>query len=94
MAPGLGTDTNNALSGPNGNCYLGEVILCAGSSCPGLTANGQILQISQYAGLFAVIGITYGGNGTSTFALPNLSAIAPNHMTYAVCADGQYPSIY
>lgn len=34
--------------------------------------NGQILSISQYTPLFALIGTTYGGNGQSTFALPDL----------------------
>jgi microcystin-dependent protein len=36
--------------------------------------NGQILAISQYAALFSLIGTYYGGNGTSTFQLPNLQA--------------------
>jgi microcystin-dependent protein len=34
--------------------------------------NGQILAISQYAALFALLGTTYGGNGVQTFALPDL----------------------
>lgn len=34
--------------------------------------NGQILAISQNTALFALIGVTYGGNGQTTFALPNL----------------------
>ena len=34
---------------------------------------GQLLQISEYSALFSLIGTTYGGNGTTTFALPNLS---------------------
>lgn len=34
--------------------------------------NGQLLQISQYSALFALLGTTYGGNGTNTFALPDL----------------------
>jgi microcystin-dependent protein len=35
-------------------------------------ANGQTLSISQYAALFSLLGTTYGGNGTSTFQLPNM----------------------
>lgn len=41
------------------------------------TCDGQIIQIVQNTALFAVIGATYGGNGTTTFALPNLQGRAP-----------------
>lgn len=37
-----------------------------------LPCNGQILNIAQYQALFALLGTTYGGNGQTTFALPNL----------------------
>lgn len=42
--------------------------------------NGQTLSISQYSALFALLGTTYGGNGTSTFNLPNLQGRVPIHM--------------
>jgi microcystin-dependent protein len=38
---------------------------------------GQLLPISQNTALFSLLGTTYGGNGTSTFALPNLQGLAP-----------------
>jgi microcystin-dependent protein len=38
---------------------------------------GQILPISQNTALFAILGTQYGGNGTSTFGLPNLQAFVP-----------------
>lgn len=41
--------------------------------------NGQILPISQNTALFSLLGTTYGGNGQSTFALPNLQGNAPMH---------------
>ncbi len=41
--------------------------------------NGQILPISQNTALFSLLGTTYGGNGQSTFALPNMQANAPMH---------------
>ena len=41
------------------------------------TCDGQILQIQQNTALFAVIGATYGGNGTTNFALPNLRGRMP-----------------
>ncbi len=53
---------------------LGQVVLFAGNFAPGgySTANGQSLQISTNQALFSQIGATYGGNGTNSFALPNL----------------------
>jgi len=39
--------------------------------------NGQILPISQNTALFSLLGTTYGGNGTSNFALPNLQGMTP-----------------
>lgn len=41
--------------------------------------NGQILPISQNTALFSLLGTTYGGNGQSTFALPDLQDSAPMH---------------
>jgi microcystin-dependent protein len=41
--------------------------------------NGQILSISQNSALFALLGTQYGGNGTSTFALPDLQSRVPMH---------------
>ena len=41
--------------------------------------NGQLLPISQNTALFALLGTTYGGDGKTTFALPNLQGTAPMH---------------
>jgi microcystin-dependent protein len=41
--------------------------------------NGQTMSISQNAALFSLIGTTYGGNGQTTFALPNLQGRIPLH---------------
>jgi microcystin-dependent protein len=41
--------------------------------------NGQLLPISQNTALFSLLGTTYGGDGLSTFALPNLQGLAPLH---------------
>jgi len=40
--------------------------------------NGQILPINQYAALFSLLGTQYGGNGQTTFALPNLQSRSPS----------------
>src|ERR1700748_2255784 len=42
--------------------------------------NGQFLPINQNQALFALLGTTYGGNGQTTFALPNLQGSVPIHM--------------
>src|SRR3979490_2548657 len=41
--------------------------------------NGQLLPLSQNTALFSLLGTTYGGNGTSNFALPNMQGNAPMH---------------
>jgi microcystin-dependent protein len=43
------------------------------------TCDGQIMPLSQNTALFALLGTTYGGDGKSTFALPDLQARAPMH---------------
>jgi microcystin-dependent protein len=43
------------------------------------TCNGQLLPINQNQALFSLLGTTYGGNGQTTFALPNLQGKAANH---------------
>jgi microcystin-dependent protein len=59
--------------------YIGEIALFAGKFAPQgwFLCDGKILSITQYQALFAVIGATYGGNGTSTFALPDLRGRIP-----------------
>jgi microcystin-dependent protein len=42
--------------------------------------NGQLLPINQNQALFALLGTTYGGNGQTNFALPNLRGLVPIHM--------------
>lgn len=59
--------------------YIGEVKLFAFNFAPKMYAqcNGQILSISSNTALFALLGTTYGGNGQTTFALPNLQGRFP-----------------
>ncbi len=54
--------------------YLGIIKLFAGNFAPKgwMYCNGQILNINQNTALFSLLGTTYGGNGTTTFALPDL----------------------
>jgi microcystin-dependent protein len=42
-----------------------------------MPCNGQLLPINQYSALFSLLGTSFGGNGTSTFGLPNLQGTVP-----------------
>ena len=61
------------------DAYLGEIRMFAGLQPPQYWqfCNGQILNINDYQQLYALIGVTYGGNGSTTFALPDLRGRAP-----------------
>jgi microcystin-dependent protein len=60
---------------------IGEILMFAGNFAPRGWAlcDGQLLPISQYSALFSILGTTYGGNGTTTFALPDLRGRLPMH---------------
>jgi microcystin-dependent protein len=62
--------------------YLSEIRVFSFGFAPKGWAfcNGQTLSIQQNAALFALIGTLYGGNGTTTFQLPNLQGCVPLHM--------------
>jgi len=91
----FGSNTNKATTGSGGaTCTLGQIILTAGStaSVGTLPADGRILPISSNQALFSLLGTRYGGNGTTTFALPRLQKAAPNGLSYSVCATaGIFP---
>lgn len=59
--------------------FVSEIRIFAGNFAPKGWAfcNGQILPISQNTALFSLLGTTYGGDGKSNFALPNLQGAAP-----------------
>ncbi|MDO9472849.1 MAG: tail fiber protein [Caulobacter sp.] len=59
--------------------FLGQLALFGMNWCPKnwLPANGQTLSIQQNSALFSLLGVQYGGNGQTTFALPNLQGRAP-----------------
>jgi microcystin-dependent protein len=61
-------------SANSSGAYLGQFLLFAGNFAPSgwLPANGTTLNISTNTALFSLLGTTYGGNGTTTFALPDL----------------------
>ncbi len=61
--------------------YVGEIRMFAGNFAPAgwMFCEGQLLPISENETLFQLIGTTYGGDGESTFALPDLRGRIPVH---------------
>lgn len=85
------------------NPTLGEIRIFAGNFAPQGWAfcNGDLLSISEYEALFMIVGTTYGGDGQTTFALPDLRSRAPVHQggslmlgqtAMPAAADGQKSS--
>ena len=64
-----------------GQPYTGEIRLFAGNFAPAgwMLCDGQLLPIAENDTLFNLIGTTYGGDGQSTFALPDLRGRVPIH---------------
>jgi microcystin-dependent protein len=62
--------------------YVGEIRMFAGNFAPAgwMFCEGQLLSIAEYETLFQLIGTSYGGDGQSTFALPDLRGRLPLHM--------------
>lgn len=82
--------------------YLADVFAFAGTYCPrnSLPADGRLLQISQNTALFSLLGIQYGGDGRTTFALPDLRGALAARTTegkltevrYCIVTQGIFPS--
>lgn len=85
--------------------YIGEIMLFAGNFPPRgwFDCRGQLVPISGYAALFAVIGTFYGGDGVQTFRLPDLQGQMPIHAgkgpglsDYGIGATGgqEHPALF
>ena len=81
--------------------FLGEIAIFPYNFTPNgwASCNGQLLPISQYSALFSLIGTIYGGDGVSTFALPDLRSRVPVHVgtgpglpTYQMGQNGGSPT--
>ncbi len=73
---------------------LGEISLFAFNFVPmgWMPCEGQMLQIAQNQALYSLLGTTYGGDGRTTFALPNLKGAEPlPNMKYYIAVQGLYP---
>lgn len=62
--------------------FVGEIQIFAGNFAPRNWAfcNGQTIPVSQNTALFSILGTTYGGDGRTTFGVPNLQGRAPMHV--------------
>ena len=76
------------------DCQLGDMILSVNGygGGAGLPADGRLLQIYQNTALFSILGTQFGGNGQTTFGLPDLRAFAPKGLQYSICVQGIFPS--
>lgn len=74
--------------------HTGEIILVPYTFTPQwfLLCDGSEYEIQRYMALFSLLGTTHGGNGTTHFAVPTLTA--PANMRYIICADGTFPGFY
>lgn len=63
------------------NPFIGEILMFGGNFAPRAWAfcDGQLLAISSNTALFSILGTTYGGDGRTTFALPDLRGRLPIH---------------
>lgn len=68
------TTGNYPSPGGGGSNFIGEIVKFAGNFTPGgyMAAAGQLLSIAENSELFSLIGTTYGGDGITTFQLPDL----------------------
>jgi microcystin-dependent protein len=81
--------------------YVGEIRIFAGNFAPAgwMFCDGALLAISEYETLFTLIGTTYGGDGESTFGLPDLRGRVPIHQgtgggtTYTLAENGGVESV-
>jgi microcystin-dependent protein len=81
--------------GTVGRCnWIGQVMLFGFASLPygTIPADGQQLTINRNEALYSLYQSRFGGNGTSTFAVPNLHGQAPDGLHYRICTRGAYPA--
>ncbi|ALP36231.1 microcystin-dependent protein [Paenibacillus sp. IHB B 3084] len=74
--------------------YLGEITMYPYTFAPSgwLKCEGQVLSISQNQPLFSLLGTNFGGNGTTTFALPDLRGASPMpNVDYYISTQGTFP---
>jgi microcystin-dependent protein len=76
--------------------YIGEIMTTAISFCPvaWLATQGQILRINEHAALYSLLGNRFGGDGKTTFALPNIPNTPDTQngaLIHCIAVRGYYP---
>jgi microcystin-dependent protein len=73
--------------------FLGEVATVATNWAPEgwIMCQGQLLSTAEADGLFTLLGSSFGGDGVSTFGLPNFSALTPAGVEYCIAFQGESP---
>jgi Microcystin-dependent protein len=101
-APITGTKYYMATMGMYGvdsaNPAIGEVCLLPDSMVQRISAmwklcDGSMLSVAEYSSLYSLIGVNYGGNGSTNFNIPNLSTKSPiSGLHYYIAVDGVFPT--
>ena len=95
-----------ASGSANAECMIGELTTFAGDFVPRgyAEADGRLLSVAQFPSLFAIMGTRYGGDGSTTFALPNIQnglthqpattspSASPVVLKTLVCIAGEFPT--
>ena len=98
LSKGLSTNggkafTDNRISTACSYMNIGDVILSVSGYVQGaLPADGRSLPILGNQAIFSVIGNSFGGDGVTKFALPDLRPFAPQGLQYSICVEGTFPS--
>lgn len=73
--------------------YIGEIRHFAFTFAPPgwMACDGALMAIAQNAALFSLLGTTYGGDGTTSFALPTIAS-ADGQPKANICVNGIYPA--
>jgi microcystin-dependent protein len=84
--------TNGGSAAMSENAFLGEIRMVAFNFAPvgWAPCDGRLMSISQNQAMFAILGVNYGGDGKSNFALPNLPPL--NGTYFIICLSGIFPT--
>lgn len=92
QGPAGGSASGTATSGST--CMLGEIRRFGGDFAPRNwhLADGSLFQVMSHTALFSILGSKYGGDGRTTFALPNLNQSGANGPQTIICMEGFFPA--
>jgi microcystin-dependent protein len=75
------------------DAFVGEIVLYACAFAPRgwIPCTGQILSMNDDRALFSLLGTKFGGNGTTSFAVPDFGSVAPHGLQYCIATQGVFP---